>query len=66
MGTATLVHIILVLIVLGLAWWLLQKFVLPRLAEPFPTIIIVVLVVALILWLLGFLGMGTHFNVFRN
>ena len=66
MGIASLVQIIAVLIILGLAWWLLQIFVLPRLAEPFPTIIVVVLVVALILWLLGFVDAGLHFNVFRN
>ena len=66
MGMASLVQIIAVLIILGLAWWLLQTYVLPRLAEPFPTIIIVVLVIALILWLLGFVGTGLHFNLFRS
>jgi len=37
----------------GLVWWLFSTYVLPRVPEPFRTVIIVVLVVAVCLWLLS-------------
>ena len=66
MAIAGLIHIVLMLIILGLAWWLLTTFVLPKLAEPFPTIIIVVLAVAAILWLLTFFVPGSTLHIFNN
>lgn len=50
------VHILVVLIIFGLVWWLLQTYVLPKVAEPFRTIIIVILVLLLVFWLLGLVG----------
>lgn len=56
-----IIQLVVVLCVLGLVWWLFSTYVLPRLPEPFRTIIIVVLVLAVCLWLLdwaGILGSG--------
>jgi CHASE2 domain-containing sensor protein len=43
-------------LVLALVWWLFSTYVLPRVPEPFRTVIIVVLVVAVCLWLLSLVG----------
>lgn len=51
-----IIQIVVVLIVLALVWWLLSTYVLPRLPEPFRTIIIVLLVILLCLWLLSLIG----------
>ncbi len=51
-----ILQIIIVLLVLGLVWWLFSTYVLPRVPEPFKTIIIVVLVLAVCLWLLSLVG----------
>jgi hypothetical protein len=51
-----IVQIIVVLLVLALVWWLFSTYVLPRVPEPFRTVIIVVLVVAVCLWLLSLVG----------
>ncbi len=48
-----IVQIIVMLLVFALVWWLFSTYVLPRVPEPFKTIIIVVLVVAVCLWLLS-------------
>jgi asparagine N-glycosylation enzyme membrane subunit Stt3 len=47
--------ILIVLIVLGLVYWLITTL---PIAEPFKTIIYVVLVLCLILWLLSLIGVG--------
>ena len=52
----SLISIVVVLVILGLVWWLFSTYILPRVAEPFRTIIIIVLVLALILWLLSLIG----------
>ncbi len=52
----SVVGIIAVLIVLAQVWWLFSTYVLPRLPEPFRTLIIVVLVIAVCLWLLSLIG----------
>ena len=51
-----IVQIVVGLLVMALVWWLLSTYVLPRVPEPFKTVIIVVLVVALCLWLLTWAG----------
>lgn len=50
-----IVEIIVVLIVAGLVWWLIES-VLP-IPDPFKTVIRVVLVLALCLWLLNLVGL---------
>jgi len=50
--------ILIVLLVFALVWWLLSAFILPRLPEPFRTIIIVVCILILILYLLSLVGIG--------
>lgn len=68
-GTA--IGIIFALIVLGVVWWAIQQLLpLIPIAEPFPTIIRIVLVVVLvlvILWVIAtLLGMaGIHVAGFR-
>ena len=56
MGLETLIHLLVVLVIFGLVWWLLQTYVLPKVAEPFSTIIVVILVLAVIFWLLSLIG----------
>lgn len=51
-----IVQIVVGLLVMALVWWLLSTYVLPRVPEPFKTIIIVVLVVGLCFWLLTWAG----------
>ena len=51
-----IVQIVVMLLVFALVWWLFSTYVLPRVPEPFKTIIIVVLVVAVCLWLLSLVG----------
>jgi hypothetical protein len=50
------IQVVVVLLVLGLVWWLFSTYVLPRVPEPFKTVIIIVLVVAVCLWLLEWVG----------
>ena len=51
-----IIQIIVVLLVMDLVWWLFSTYVLPRVPDPFKTIIIVILVVAVCLWLLSLVG----------
>lgn len=51
-----IVQIVVWLLVMGLIWWLFSTYVLPYVPDPFRTTIIVVLVVALCLWLLSWVG----------
>jgi len=50
-----IVTIILVLIVIGFCLWLLLRFV--PLAEPFKQVVIAIVVILLVLWILGYLGL---------
>lgn len=52
-----LISLVVVLIIFGLVWWLLQAYILPHVAEPFKSLIVVVLVLIVILWLLSLIGM---------
>jgi len=51
-----IIPLIVTLLVCALVWWLFSTYVLPRVVEPFKTIIIVVLVIAVCLWLLSLVG----------
>jgi hypothetical protein len=53
----SVIGLVVVLLVLALVWWLFSTYVLPRVPEPFKTIIIVVLVLAVCLWLLNLAGL---------
>jgi hypothetical protein len=55
MGLDSLITVILVLVVLGFICWLL--FTKVPMASPFKEIIMFVIVLAVILWLLSFLGL---------
>lgn len=60
----SIIGIVVVLLVLALVWWLFSTYILPRVPEPFKTIIIVVLVLGVCLWLLNLAGLvGTDFTV---
>ena len=54
MSLALLLHIILILIVLGVIWWIIETYI--PIAQPIKTIIYVVIAVFCILWLLSFIG----------
>jgi hypothetical protein len=53
----SIIGIVVVLLVLALVWWLFSTYILPRVPEPFKTIIIVVLVLGVCLWLLRLAGL---------
>ena len=58
MGVDSLIHAIIVLIVFGLIWWLVETYILPKVADPFNTIIRVALIIVVVLWLLSLIGYG--------
>ena len=58
MGANAFIYAILVLVVFGLVWWLVEKYILPNVADPFNTIIRVGLVIIVVLWLLSLIGFG--------
>ena len=58
MGVNSLIYGVIVLVVFGLVWWLVETYILPKVADPFNTIIRVVLVIAVVLWLLSLIGFG--------
>jgi len=53
----SIIGIVVVLLVLALVWWLFSTYILPRVPEPFKTIIIIVLVLGVCLWLLNLVGL---------
>jgi len=53
-----LFEIVIVLVVFCLVWFLISRLLLPRIGEPFRTIVIVICVLVLIFWLLGLVGIG--------
>ena len=53
-----IVTLILVALVLYAVWYVLSKFILPRIPEPFNTIIVVLFWLVVILVLLGLIGIG--------
>lgn len=62
-------QIIVALLILALVWVIFQRYILPRVPEPFNTIIIVVLALAAIYWLFnlgGFLSAGLYTPLWRR
>ena len=55
-----IVQIVVVLLVLALVWWLFSTYVLPRVVEPFRTIIIVVLVIVVLIVFVGVIQLARH------
>ena len=51
-----LIQIVVILLVFALVWWLFSTYVLPHVVEPFKTIIVVIMVIAVCLWLLSLVG----------
>lgn len=51
------ISIVVTLLVMALVWWLFSTYILPRVPEPFKTIIVVVLVLFVCLWLLSLIGL---------
>ena len=49
-----MIEVLIVLVVVGICWWLLDTYV--PIAEPIKTIIRIVLVLFLIVWILGVFG----------
>lgn len=49
-----MIEVLVVLVVVGICWWLIDTYV--PIAEPFKTIIRVVLVLFLVVWLLSAFG----------
>ena len=52
------VNSFLVLVVLGIIWYLVETYILPKVADPFNTLIRVGMVILIILWLLSLIGYG--------
>ena len=66
MGVNSLIYALVVLIIFGLIWWLVETYILPKVADPFNTIIRVGLVIVVILWLLSLIGFGPGFGLMRR
>ena len=58
MSVNALIYVLLVLVVFGLAWWLIETYILPKVADPFNTIIRVGLIIVVVVWLLSLIGFG--------
>ena len=58
-----LLHIVLVLIVVGVALWLINNFI--PMASSIKTILNVVVVVVVAIWVLQALGLWTHITSYR-
>ena len=58
MGVNALIYAVLVLVVFGIVWYLVETYILPKVADPFNTIIRVGLVIIVVLWLLSLIGVG--------
>lgn len=53
-----MISILITLLIIGIVWWIVQTYLFPVVAEPFRTIIVVIMAVIVIVWLLGFIGYG--------
>lgn len=56
-----LIHVVLVLIVVGVLLWLVNRFI--PMARSIKTILNIVVVIAVILWLLGVFGIISGVNI---
>jgi hypothetical protein len=54
----SLITLLVLIVVFVLVWWLLSTYVLPKVAEPGRTIIVIVFIVIVIVILLGLIGIG--------
>lgn len=61
----SVISLVVVLLILALVWWLFSTYILPRVVEPFRTIIIVVLVLGACLWLLNLIGFNLSEPLWR-
>lgn len=52
----SIIQIVFVLCILGFAWWVFSRKVLPKVPDPFNTVIVVFLAFCLIFWLLQLVG----------
>ena len=59
----SLISLVIVLLVLGLVWWLFSTYIMPRVPEPFRSIIIIVVVLAACLWLLSLAGIDINIPI---
>ena len=66
MGLETLIQIIVTLVIFGLAWLVFETYISPKIAEPFRTIIIVILAIFLIFWLLSLIGVVPGVRLFHR
>ena len=57
-----LVSVIIVIAVLAVVWFLLDRYIFPLLPPPAKTVIVVVIVLVLCIWLLEWAGL-THLNI---
>lgn len=60
-----LINVVVILIVIGVALALVNKFVAPYMAAALVKIMNVVVVIAVVLWLLGLFGIWTLVNTVR-
>jgi len=54
-----LIQLIVALVVIGIVWYFLSGYI----AEPFKTILVVVIILAFCIWLLAFAGLLPAFHV---
>ena len=59
----SLISLLILVIVAALVWWLLSVYILPHVAQPFRTIIIVILVLIAIVWLLNSIGVVSGLRI---
>lgn len=60
MDLGSLIGVIIVLAIIGVAMWLLVTYV--PMQPPFPTIIVVIVVLFVVLWLLSLVGIVPRFR----
>lgn len=58
-----IVSLIVVILVFALIWYILATYVLPRVADPFKTIIIILFWLVVIIFLLGLVGIGPGLGI---
>ena len=59
----SLISLLVVIVVLALVWWLLTKYLIPALPEPWGNVVLVICVIVAILILLGLIGIGPGIKI---
>ena len=59
-----IISLLITAVILGLVLWLIYKYLLPLLPDPFRTIVQVLIILAVIVWLLTLLPIGLHTRPF--